>query len=168
MRIGIGYDIHRLVEGRPMMIGGIEVPYFKGTLGHSDGDPLLHAVCDAILGALGTGDIGTFFPDSDPGYKGISSRTLLSKVVEIMEERSMGVSNLDAVVIAEGPRIAPHRADIISSLAKMLKISPDRINVKGKTAEGMGPAGEGRAIEAHVAVLLSKMNNSAREDGEDV
>lgn len=154
MRIGIGYDIHRLVEGRPMMIGGIEVPYFKGPEGHSDGDPLLHAVCDAILGAIGIGDIGVMFPDTDQQYKDISSRKLLAQVVELMEGKGFSVGNLDCVVIAESPRIAPHKNEIIQALEEMLKTAPGSVNVKGKTSEGLGAIGEGKAVAAYAVVLI--------------
>lgn len=155
MRIGIGYDIHRLVEGRAMVIGGVEIPYSKGPEGHSDGDPLLHAVCDAILGAIGEGDIGVLFPDTDPRYKGVSSRKLLREVVTLMEGKGFSVSNLDCVVIAEGPRISTHKAEIIKSIEDILKSAPGMVNVKGKTSEGLGAIGEARAIAAYAVVLVS-------------
>lgn len=155
MRIGMGYDIHRLIEGRAMVVGGVEIPYFKGPDGHSDGDPLLHAVCDAILGAMGAGDIGMLFPDTDPKYKGVSSRKLLAEVVTLMEGKGFSVGNLDCVVIAEGPRIAPHKAEIIKSIEEMINSAPGTVNVKGKTSEGLGAIGEGKAVAAYAVVLLS-------------
>jgi 2-C-methyl-D-erythritol 2,4-cyclodiphosphate synthase len=154
MRIGIGYDIHRLVPGRKMVIGGVEIPYPKGPEGHSDGDPLLHAVCDAILGAIGTGDIGMMFPDTDPRYKGVSSRELLSQVIEFMETRGYSVVNLDCVVIAEEPKIAPHKGDIVKSIQHLVKAVPGAVNVKGKTSEGLGVIGEGKAVSAYAVILL--------------
>ena len=156
MRIGIGCDIHRLVQGRPLMMGGIDIPYFLGTEGHSDGDPLLHAVCDAILGALGTGDIGVMFPDTDPRYKGISSRKLLASVVDLMEGKGYAVNNLDCVVITEAPRIAPHKVEIIKAIEGMIKAAPGTVNVKGKTSEGLGAIGEGKAAAAYAVVLLKE------------
>lgn len=156
MRIGIGYDIHRLVPGRKMVIGGVEIPYPKGPEGHSDGDPLLHAVCDAILGAIGTGDIGMMFPDTDPKYNGISSAKLLSEVVDYMETRGYSVVNVDCVVIAEEPKIADHKADIVKSVQHLVKAAPGAVNVKGKTSEGLGAIGEGKAVSAYAVALLKE------------
>ena len=156
MRIGIGYDIHKLAAGRRMVIGGVEIPYPKGPEGHSDGDPLLHAVCDAILGAIGTGDIGMMFPDTDPKYKGISSKVLLAQVVDFMETRGYSVVNIDCVVIAEEPKIALHKSDIVKSIQHLVKTAPGAVNVKGKTSEGLGAIGEGKAVSAYAVVLLKE------------
>ncbi len=139
-----------------MVLGGVTIPYPKGPEGHSDGDALLHAVCDAILGALGKGDIGMRFPDTDPRYKDISSIELLKDVSELMDDEGFVIGNLDCVVVAEEPKIAPYREEIISVIGDILKVSGDTVNVKGKTAEKLGEIGEGRAIEAHAVVLLEE------------
>ena len=156
MRIGIGYDIHRLVKDRPMVLGGVGIPGSVGPQGHSDGDVLLHAVCDAILGALGKGDIGMRFPDTAPEYRGISSRELLRDVGDLMDKEGVGIGNLDCVLVAEEPRIGPYREEMISVIGDILKTSPDAVNVKGKTAEKLGVIGEGKAVAAYAVVLLEK------------
>ncbi|RKY42257.1 MAG: 2-C-methyl-D-erythritol 2,4-cyclodiphosphate synthase [Candidatus Makaraimicrobium thalassicum] len=156
MKIGMGYDIHRLGEGRQMVLGGVNIPYPKGPEGHSDGDVLLHAVCDAILGALGKGDIGMRFPDTDPGYKDISSRELLRDVVRLMHNEGFGVHNLDCVVIAEEPKIGPYREKMIRVISDVLKVRGDTVNIKGKTAEKLDVIGEGRAVAAYAVVLLEE------------
>ncbi len=155
MRIGIGYDIHRLVKGRPLILGGVEIPFSKGLDGHSDADVLLHAVCDSILGAIGEKDIGARFPDTDPGYKGISSRELLGDVRELMDSKALKVNNLDCVVIAEEPKIGPYRDTMIKMTADILRVSPGDVNIKGKTGEKLGAVGRGEAIAAQAAVLLA-------------
>ncbi|MGB2599092.1 MAG: 2-C-methyl-D-erythritol 2,4-cyclodiphosphate synthase [Candidatus Omnitrophota bacterium] len=156
MRIGIGYDIHRLVEGRPLVLGGVDMPHTKGLEGHSDADVLLHSICDAILGALGEGDIGTRFPDTDPKYKDISSKELLQDVADLMDRDGFFVENLDCVVVAEEPKIAPYRAEMIKSISDVLRISPDLVNVKAKTSEKLGEIGKGEAVAAHAVVLLKE------------
>jgi len=156
MKIGIGYDIHRLVPRRPMVLGGVEIKFPKGCYGHSDGDVLLHAVCDAILGALGEPDIGARYPDTDAKYKDISSVEFLRDVERLTREKKYEICNLDAVVIAEEPKISDYRMEIIAAIAKVLRIPKDRINVKGKTAEKLGEIGACRAIASYAAVLLMK------------
>jgi 2-C-methyl-D-erythritol 2,4-cyclodiphosphate synthase len=156
LRVGIGYDIHRLVEGRPMVLGGVEIPFGKGPEGHSDGDALLHAVCDAILGALAKDDIGTRFPDTEAEYKDISSSELLRRVAGLAREEGYAVQNLDCVVVAEEPKIAPHRARITEKISGILGCPRGAVSVKGKTSEGLGPVGEGKAIAASAVVLLKE------------
>jgi len=156
MRVGMGFDIHRLVEGRSLLLGGVKIPSTKGLLGHSDGDVLLHALCDALLGAVGAGDIGSYFPDSDPQWKGASSRIFLEKATELAGRKSLRVENVDAVILAEEPKLGPHRIAIQRSIAQMLRVKDDRINVKAKTMEKLGPIGEGEAMAAYVVVLLEK------------
>jgi 2-C-methyl-D-erythritol 2,4-cyclodiphosphate synthase len=156
MRIGIGYDMHRLVEGRPMMLGGVELPHVKGPSGHSDGDALLHAVCDALLGALGKGDIGRMFPDTDGQYKDISSRLLLQKVFDSVKQKGYVISNLDCVVILEEPRIGPYHEKMSSVIAGVLEMSPKDVSIKGKTAEKLGAVGRGEAVAAYAVVLLTE------------
>ncbi len=156
MRIGIGFDIHRLVEGRSLLLGGVKIPSTKGLLGHSDGDVLLHALCDALLGAVGAGDIGSYFPDSDPKWKGASSQIFLEKATELAGRKSLRVENVDAVILAEEPKLGPHRMAIQRSIAQMLRVKDDRINVKAKTMEKLGPIGEGEAMACYVVVLLEK------------
>ena len=145
MKIGMGYDIHRLVEGRPMIIGGVDIPYARGPLGHSDGDVLLHAICDAILGAIGKGDIGMIFPDTDPKYKDMPSSQLLSEV-----------RNVDCVVIVEEPKLAPYRERISGTIGGLLRIPKSSVGVKAKTAEKLGEIGKGEAIAAHAVILLKE------------
>jgi 2-C-methyl-D-erythritol 2,4-cyclodiphosphate synthase len=156
MRIGIGYDVHRLVTGRKLFLGGEEIPHSRGLLGHSDGDVLIHAVSDAILGALSEGDIGTHFPDSDENIKGIESRKILSRVVEIMAERGFAIVNVDAVVVAQEPKIATHREKIRKSLSGLLGVDEARVSIKGKTTEGLGFAGRGEGIAVHAVALLEE------------
>ncbi len=156
MRIGIGYDIHRLKEGRAMMIGGVKLPCVKGPDGHSDGDALLHSVCDAMLGAMGQGDIGMRFPDTDPKYKDIPSIELLKNVVSFMGEKGFALDNLDCTVIVEEPKIGPYRKDIVKTMSDALGVPENMVNVKAKTAEGMGSVGEGHAIAAYASVLIMK------------
>lgn len=154
MRIGIGYDVHRLTENRPMMLGGVEIPFPKGFQGHSDGDVLLHAIIDAILGALGKGDIGELFPDADPKYKGASSRSLLKSVTALLEGNE--IKNIDCIFISEEPRIGPFREKITSSISELLGIPESRVNLKAKTNEKLGDIGRGLASAAYAAVLLEK------------
>ena len=156
MRIGIGFDIHRLVDGKSLLLGGVKIPSVKGLLGHSDGDVLLHALCDALLGAVGAGDIGAYFPDSDPKWKGASSQLFIEKAAELASRKSLRVENVDAVILAEEPKLGPHRNAIQRSVAQMLRVKDDRINVKAKTMEKLGPIGEGEAMACYVVVLLEK------------
>lgn len=154
MRIGIGFDIHRLAEGRSLLLGGVKIPHAKGLLGHSDGDVLLHALCDALLGAAGAGDIGSYFPDTDPKWKGVSSAQFVDKAMELVSRRSLRVANVDAVIVTEEPKLSPHRSAIQRSVAQILRVKDDRVNVKAKTMEKLGPIGEGEAMAATVVVLL--------------
>lgn len=156
MRVGIGYDIHRLVEDRKLFLCGIEIPYVKGLIGYSDGDVVLHAVSDAILGALSIGDIGQHFPNTDPKYKGIASSEILKKVLEMASKKDYTISNIDTMIIAEEPKIYPFREDMVATLAKLLNIGKDRINIKATTNEGVGAIGRGDAIAAYAVVMLEE------------
>jgi len=156
MKIGIGYDIHQLVKGRRLVLGGVEIPFEKGLLGHSDGDVLIHSICDGILGALGKGDIGRHFPDTDPKYKGISSLILLEEVCQIMAKAKFEVNNLDSVIIAQKPLLLPYIEGMRKNIGEILKIAPDSISIKAKTNEGLGPIGRGEGIAAYAIVLLGK------------
>jgi len=155
-RIGIGYDIHRLVEGRRLVLGGVEIPFEKGLLGHSDSDVLTHAICDALLGAAALGDMGTHFPDTDPRFKDVSSLDLLANAFGQIAALGYAVQNVDAVVLAERPRLGPYMKSIRESLAAILAIEPDQISVKAKTSEGMESVGRGEAMAAHAVVLLAR------------
>ena len=153
-RCGIGYDLHRLAAGRKLMIGGAEVPFDKGPVGHSDGDVLCHALCDALLGAAGLGDIGAHFPDTDPKWKGVSSLVFLEQARRLLDERSVRIGHLDAIVICERPKLGPHFPAMRAALAKSLGIAPEQINLKAKTNEGVGEIGRGEAIAAQAIVTL--------------
>ena len=153
-RIGIGYDIHRLVEGRKLILGGVEIPFEKGLLGHSDSDVLSHAICDALLGAAGLGDIGTHFPDSDPRWAGASSLEFLAHVVELIAQKGYRIANIDATVMAERPRLSPYVRTIRERLASVLTIDLDHVSVKAKTNEGLESVGHGEAMSAQAAALL--------------
>ena len=155
-RIGIGYDIHRLVEGRKLFIGGVEIPYIKGLLGHSDGDVLLHAICDALLGAIAEGDLGEHFPDTDPKYQGISSVELLKIVMDLVKKKGYGISNIDVVVVAEEPMFAPFKKQIKERIVSVLMINEESVNIKAKTNEGLGELGRKEAIAAYAVVNISK------------
>jgi 2-C-methyl-D-erythritol 2,4-cyclodiphosphate synthase len=156
MRVGIGYDVHRLVSGRKLFLGGIEIPYHKGLLGHSDGDVLLHAICDALLGAISEGDIGTHFPDSDQRTRGIESVRILSFVAGLLRDKGFEVNNIDAVVVAEEPKILPHRKALCENIARVMNIDPDQVGLKGKTAEGLGFTGRGEGIAVYAVALVEK------------
>ncbi len=156
MRIGHGYDVHRLAEGRRLVLGGVEVPYSLGLLGHSDADVLTHAVMDALLGAAGLGDIGKLFPDSDPAYAGISSMVLLERVMERLAAAGLRVGNLDATVLAQRPKLAPHIPAMRENLARAVGAPTARVNVKATTEEGLGFTGSGEGIAAHAVVLLEE------------
>jgi len=153
-RIGEGWDIHALVEGRKLMLGGIEVPHSKGLLGHSDADALLHAITDALFGAAGMGDIGTHFPDTDVAFKGADSAVLLAEAARIVRGKGFLIGNVDSTIIAQAPKLAPHISAMRERIAGILGIAPDCVNVKAKTAEKMGPVGQGLAIEARALVLI--------------
>jgi 2-C-methyl-D-erythritol 2,4-cyclodiphosphate synthase len=154
IRSGIGYDLHRLTEGRPLMIGGIHVPFDKGPVGHSDGDVLAHALCDALLGAGGLGDIGTHFPDTDPKWKGAASLQFLEHTRNLLDERGLKIQHLDAVVILERPKLGPHFPAMRTAIAKSLGIAESQINLKAKTNEGTGEIGRGEAIASHTIATL--------------
>ena len=156
LKIGHSYDIHRTVEGRKMIIGGVEIPYEKGLLGHSDADVLIHAVIDALLGAMGKGDIGTHFPDTDNKYFNIDSSLLLEETMALMAAEGYSVGNLDATVIAQRPKLNPHIPQIKDRLAQIMGIPSERVNVKAKTEEGLGYIGAGDAISAHAVVIIEK------------
>ncbi|MEL7567667.1 MAG: 2-C-methyl-D-erythritol 2,4-cyclodiphosphate synthase [Dehalobacterium sp.] len=156
MRVGFGYDVHRLVEGRKLILGGVEIPFKKGLLGHSDADVLVHALMDALLGAAALGDIGKHFPDHDPKYKGISSLLLLKKVKELLEDQGYSVNNLDVLVVAEQPKLAPFIEKMCTQIAEVLEVEPDRVNIKATTTEGLGFAGTGEGMAAHAVVTISK------------
>ena len=154
IRIGEGWDIHQLVEGRKLILGGVEIPHTKGLLGHSDADALLHAITDALLGAAAMGDIGTHFPDTDVQFKGADSTVLLAEAARRVRAKGFGIGNVDSTVIAQAPKLAPHIAAMRARIAEVLQLDIDQVNVKAKTAEKMGPVGEGRAMEARAVVLL--------------
>jgi 2-C-methyl-D-erythritol 2,4-cyclodiphosphate synthase len=154
MRIGFGYDIHPLVRGRKLFLGGVEIPFALGLDGHSDADVLIHAICDSLLGAMGEKDIGHYFPNSDPRYRGISSLSLLADVREIMARKSFRLGNLDTTVVAEEPKIAPYLPEMIAKIAEVLRVSPAQINIKATTAEGLGFVGEKKGIVAYAAAIL--------------
>lgn len=156
MRVGLGYDTHRLVEGRPLFLGGVEISYKKGLLGHSDGDALIHSVCDALLGAIGWGDIGQLFPNTDPQYKGMSSLILLKRVFCLCKERGYKLNNLDSTVIAQEPKINPYVSQMKERIAHILDIEKEIISIKATTAEGLGSLGRGEGIAAYSIVSLVK------------
>jgi 2-C-methyl-D-erythritol 2,4-cyclodiphosphate synthase len=156
LRIGEGWDTHQLVVGRPLVLGGVAVPHSHGLLGHSDADALLHAITDALLGAAGLGDIGRHFPDTDPAYKGADSVVLLQSAAGLVRSAGWAIVNVDSTIIAQAPKLAPHIPAMRESIARALGVAADAINVKAKTAEKMGPVGEGRAIEARAICLLQR------------
>lgn len=159
MRIGQGYDVHKLVEGRALILGGVTVPYEKGLLGHSDADVLVHAVMDALLGAAALGDIGQHFPDTDPAYKGISSIELLKHVGKLMEEKGYVVENIDATVIAQRPKLAAYRQEMMENIAAALNLPVDKVNVKATTEEGLGFTGSGEGISSQAITLLTAVED---------
>lgn len=154
MRIGMGYDVHRLTEGRDLILGGVRIPYEKGLLGHSDADVLLHAIMDAMLGAAALGDIGKHFPDTDPAYKGISSIRLLEHVGELLKKGGYAVGNIDATIIAQRPKMAPHIPAMRENVARALGIEESQINIKATTEEGLGFTGTGEGISSQAVCLL--------------
>ena len=156
LRIGHGYDVHRLVEDRVLILGGVDIPWEKGLLGHSDADVLIHAVMDALTGAARLGDIGKLFPDSDPVYAGISSLKLLERVGQLLRARGFSVVNIDATLLAQAPKIAPYKAQMAENISVALGIDAERVNVKATTEEGLGFTGDGSGMAAHAVVLLEK------------
>jgi len=154
MRIGIGYDIHRLVKGRPLILGGVSIAYEKGLLGHSDADVLVHAMCDALLGAAGLGDIGLHFPDTDPQYKDISSLKLLAKTCHKLAENKFRIINLDSIIFAEAPKLGSYRHEMQNTLANEMNIAPNGVNIKATTTEGLGAIGKGEGIGAMCVALI--------------
>jgi 2-C-methyl-D-erythritol 2,4-cyclodiphosphate synthase len=161
MRIGEGWDTHRLVEGRPLVLGGITIPFDKGLLGHSDADALLHALTDALLGAAGLGDIGRHFPDTDPAFHGADSGRLLQVAVQRVREAGWEPVNVDSTIVAQAPKMAPHIGAMRTRIAALLGLPAERVNVKAKTAEKMGPVGEGLAIETRAVCLLARRGSAA-------
>ena len=157
IRIGHGYDVHRLTEGRRLILGGVDIPWERGLLGHSDADVLTHAVMDALLGAAGLGDIGKHFPDSDPAYAGADSLRLLEHVAGLLRENGFAVGNVDAVVLAQRPKLAPHIPLMRDNLARAMGADPDRVNVKATTEEGLGFTGSGEGMAAHAVALIEEI-----------
>jgi 2-C-methyl-D-erythritol 2,4-cyclodiphosphate synthase len=174
-RIGFGYDVHRLVENRPLILGGVEIAYGLGLEGHSDADVLIHAVIDAILGALGAGDIGRHFPDTDPAYKGVSSLSLLKTTVDLMAGKGFQLNNLDATVVAQAPKLAPYIKTMQKNVADLFTVTVDRINIKATTSERLGFCGKQEGMEAFAVVSLTQIavmkdqiaHHMARLEGED-
>lgn len=156
-RIGQGWDVHALVPGRALILGGVQIPHSLGLLGHSDADALLHAITDALLGALGLGDIGQWFPDTDAAHAGADSRRLLQSVMQAVRERGYELVNLDATVVAQAPKLAAHRPAMIDAIAQTLGVDAQQISLKAKTAEKLGPVGQGHSIEAQAVVLLAQL-----------
>jgi len=159
MRIGIGYDVHRLVKERKLILGGIEIPFEKGLEGHSDADVLIHAVMDALLGAAGLGDIGKLFPDSDPAYKGISSMVLLENTEKLIRKQGYEVNNIDVTVVAQKPKISPYTRQMINNISRVLGIKEERINIKGTTTEGLGFTGREEGIAAFAVCTIKEITN---------
>ena len=164
MRIGQGYDVHKLVEGRELILGGVTVPYEKGLLGHSDADVLTHAVMDALLGAAALGDIGQHFPDTDPEYKGISSIALLKKVGALLEDKGYVIENIDATVIAQRPKLASYRPQMAANMAEALNLDVNQVSVKATTEEGLGFTGSGEGMSSQAIVLLTDVKDYAFDD----
>jgi 2-C-methyl-D-erythritol 2,4-cyclodiphosphate synthase len=156
IRVGEGWDVHALVEGRKLILGGVEIPYEKGLLGHSDADALLHAITDALFGAAGLGDIGRHFPDTDPKFKGTDSGVLLAEAAARVRAQGWTIGNVDSTIIAQAPKMAPHIPAMRERIAALLGLAADQVNVKAKTAEKLGPVGQGLSIEARAVVLLHK------------
>jgi len=164
MRIGTGYDVHQLVDDRDLILGGVSIPYNKGLLGHSDADVLVHAIMDALIGAMAKGDIGRFFPDTDPEYEGISSLKLLKIVGEMLIENGYFIGNIDSTIIAQKPKLASYIPDMKQNISAALNISPHQINVKATTEEGLGFTGKGLGIAANAVCLLEEIQNIAHDD----
>lgn len=164
MRVGLGYDVHRLVENRDLILGGVIIPYEKGLLGHSDADVLLHAIMDALLGAAALGDIGKHFPDSDPAYKGISSMKLLEHVGVLLEQENYQIMNIDATIIAQRPKMAPYIPEMIKNVARVLRIEESQVNIKATTEEGLGFTGSGEGISSQAICSLMPITAYIDED----
>ncbi len=160
MRIGIGYDIHPLGSGRKLILGGVEIPHTQGLIGHSDADALVHAVCDAMLGAMGEGDLGKHYPSSEQRFKSISSLVLLEEIAELLEKKGFRLVNLDTVIIAQAPRLSPHLADMQDRMAKVLGVTRDMVNVKVKSGEGLDAIGREEAIAAQAVCLIETVPKS--------
>ncbi|MGQ9647659.1 MAG: 2-C-methyl-D-erythritol 2,4-cyclodiphosphate synthase [Thermodesulfobacteriota bacterium] len=156
MRVGVGYDVHAFVKGRSLFLGGIEIPYSLGLRGHSDADVLLHAICDALLGAIGEGDIGRHFPDTDPQYKDIRSTVLLKSVMDKAKEKGFHLLNIDATIVAEKPKLSGFLSRMVKEIAELLKVEPGKVNVKATTTEGLGFAGRREGIGAYAVVLVEE------------
>jgi 2-C-methyl-D-erythritol 2,4-cyclodiphosphate synthase len=156
MRIGHGYDVHRFGSDKPLVLGGVVIPHHQGLVAHSDGDVIIHALCDALLGAAALGDIGRHFPDSDPAYRAIDSRVLLRRVVALLRERRLSLANADLTVVAQAPKLAPHVPDMVACLAADLGLPAERVNVKATTSEGLGFAGRREGIASYAVVLLEE------------
>ncbi len=168
MRIGSGYDVHKLVEGRDLILGGVTIPYEKGLLGHSDADVLVHAIMDALLGAAALGDIGRHFPDTEVAYKGASSIKLLQRVKELLEDKLYMIENIDATIIAQKPKLASYIPQMVSNIAEALGVEEDRINIKATTEEGLGFTGEGLGISSNAVCLIESMVNYQYDATPDV
>ncbi len=164
MRVGMGYDVHRLVEDRKLIIGGVEIPYEKGLLGHSDADVLLHAIMDALLGAAALGDIGKHFPDTADEYEGVSSMVLMEEVRKKLSEKNYIIENVDATIIAQKPKMAPQIDQMVENVAKVLRIDKDQVNIKATTEEGLGFTGEGKGISAQAVACINTVSNYAYEN----
>ncbi len=162
IRVGFGYDAHRLVDGRPLILGGVNIPYERGLQGHSDADVLLHAACDALLGAAGLGDLGRHFPNTDPALEGVSSIALLRRVMEMIREAGFEVQNLDSTVVAQAPKLAPHIQAMIATIADAMEVSPRQVSVKATTTEGLGFAGRGEGIAAYAVVALKERERDSK------
>jgi 2-C-methyl-D-erythritol 2,4-cyclodiphosphate synthase len=160
VRVGLGYDAHRLVADRPLILGGVEIPYTQGLLAHSDADVLSHAIGDALLGAVGAGDLGTHFPDKDPAYKGISSLVLLERIIKVVRDLGFQPVNVDATIVAQEPRLAPHIPLMQANLAPILGLTPAEVNIKATTTEHMGFAGRGEGMAAYAVVLVKPTTGS--------
>lgn len=163
MKIGIGYDVHRLVSGRKLVLGGITIPFEKGLLGHSDADVLIHSICDALLGAAALGDIGIHFPDTDPQYKDIYSITLLEKTHQLIREKGYRIQHIDTTIFAQEPKIYPYRTAMVEMISHTLDINPDQLNIKATTTEGIGFIGKGEGIAAMCIALILKQMNRTQE-----
>ena len=164
MRVGMGYDVHRLVENRDLILGGVKIPYEKGLLGHSDADVLLHAIMDALLGAAALGDIGKHFPDTDPAYEGASSMKLLEHVGKLLEEENYQIINIDATIIAQRPKMLPHIHEMVENVASVLKLEKNQVNIKATTEEGLGFTGSGEGISSQAICALEKLTNYSSYD----
>ena len=164
MRVGMGYDVHKLTEGRDLILGGVNIPWEKGLLGHSDADVLIHAIMDALLGAAALGDIGKHFPDTDPKYKGISSVKLLIHVAELLKEHGYEIGNIDATIIAQRPKLLPYMEEMKKNVASALGLTGDRVNIKATTEEGLGFTGSGEGISSQAICAIEKLTNFSSVD----